>query len=263
MAELVIEADLALGAPGASSLERCCLGLPALHLVLAENQRENAERLDELGAALSVDEAGLHSALDALIEDEQRRLVMCAAAAGVTDGTGAETLASTMFGADGGAKPSLLRIRPATPNDSEALWLWRNDPDTRGASRSSAPVSWPEHQAWFEDALASPNRHVYVGEREQEPVAMVRFDAIAASEAAYAVSINIRPTARGGGGGRTALAQACRAFLNRMGPVRLEAEIRRDNQTSRNIFETLGFRCIGTLGDSGFDRYVCAAAPAA
>lgn len=46
MAELMTNADLAIGAAGSTSWERCCLGLPTLLLVLAENQKKVAEILD-------------------------------------------------------------------------------------------------------------------------------------------------------------------------------------------------------------------------
>ncbi|MGP8291666.1 UDP-2,4-diacetamido-2,4,6-trideoxy-beta-L-altropyranose hydrolase [Vreelandella zhanjiangensis] len=51
IAQLMTKADLAIGAAGSTSWERCCLGLPSLMVVLAENQREVAEKLDSLGAA--------------------------------------------------------------------------------------------------------------------------------------------------------------------------------------------------------------------
>jgi UDP-2,4-diacetamido-2,4,6-trideoxy-beta-L-altropyranose hydrolase len=51
MAELLANCDLAIGAAGTSSWERCCLGVPTLMFVLADNQREVAARLSEVGAA--------------------------------------------------------------------------------------------------------------------------------------------------------------------------------------------------------------------
>lgn len=45
MAELMAQADLAIGAAGATSWERCCLGLPTILFVLAENQEEIARQL--------------------------------------------------------------------------------------------------------------------------------------------------------------------------------------------------------------------------
>ncbi|MDF1582048.1 MAG: UDP-2,4-diacetamido-2,4,6-trideoxy-beta-L-altropyranose hydrolase [Methyloprofundus sp.] len=45
MAELMTHADLAIGAAGATTWERCCLGLPSIQLVIAENQRQIAHAL--------------------------------------------------------------------------------------------------------------------------------------------------------------------------------------------------------------------------
>ena len=39
LADLMSEADLAIGAGGATTWERCCLGLPSLVVSIAENQR--------------------------------------------------------------------------------------------------------------------------------------------------------------------------------------------------------------------------------
>jgi len=50
MAELMAAADLAIGAAGSASWERCCLGLPALIVSLADNQIDIAKGLDLLGA---------------------------------------------------------------------------------------------------------------------------------------------------------------------------------------------------------------------
>ncbi|WP_165678838.1 UDP-2,4-diacetamido-2,4,6-trideoxy-beta-L-altropyranose hydrolase [Metapseudomonas otitidis] len=64
MARLMAEADLAIGAAGSSSWERCALGLPALVVVLAENQRELARGLDRLGLAVDLGEHAEVSAAD-------------------------------------------------------------------------------------------------------------------------------------------------------------------------------------------------------
>lgn len=52
MAQLMADSDLAIGAAGGTSWERCCLGLPTIMLVLAENQRAVAHGLAKAGASL-------------------------------------------------------------------------------------------------------------------------------------------------------------------------------------------------------------------
>ena len=54
MASLIARADMAIGAGGVSALERCCLGVPSMILVVAENQRGNVEGLVRAGAAVSL-----------------------------------------------------------------------------------------------------------------------------------------------------------------------------------------------------------------
>ena len=49
MAELMNQADLALGAGGATALERCFLQLPALVTVTAENQTDGCVCCAQLG----------------------------------------------------------------------------------------------------------------------------------------------------------------------------------------------------------------------
>jgi UDP-2,4-diacetamido-2,4,6-trideoxy-beta-L-altropyranose hydrolase len=51
MARLMTDSDLAIGAAGSTAWERCCLGLPSIQMVLADNQREIANTLQASGAA--------------------------------------------------------------------------------------------------------------------------------------------------------------------------------------------------------------------
>lgn len=50
MAELMAAADLAIGAGGSASWERCCLGLPCIVGAVAQNQMQAAQDLSVLGA---------------------------------------------------------------------------------------------------------------------------------------------------------------------------------------------------------------------
>jgi len=67
MSELMFETDLAIGASGSTSWERCCLGLPTLLYVLAENQKDIANSLEQLGAVTIVQD--LKNNLQTIIDD--------------------------------------------------------------------------------------------------------------------------------------------------------------------------------------------------
>jgi spore coat polysaccharide biosynthesis predicted glycosyltransferase SpsG len=94
MAQLMADCDLAIGAAGATSWERCCLGLPSIMLVVAKNQLEVAKGLEDAGAAmLCLSAQGLSKQLavllDKLFADSEQIALLSKAAAMVTNGTGA------------------------------------------------------------------------------------------------------------------------------------------------------------------------------
>jgi UDP-2,4-diacetamido-2,4,6-trideoxy-beta-L-altropyranose hydrolase len=73
IAELMALADLAIGAGGTTTWERCCLGLPTLALVLADNQREIVEAMSAAGAMRNV---GWHADVTSLGLAEVLRMAL-------------------------------------------------------------------------------------------------------------------------------------------------------------------------------------------
>lgn len=55
IAELMASSDLMIGSAGSTSWERCCLGLPSLLIVAADNQQIVARHLSRMGVARIVD----------------------------------------------------------------------------------------------------------------------------------------------------------------------------------------------------------------
>lgn len=100
MAQRMADSDLAIGAAGSTAWERCCLGLPTLMVVLAENQQLGAHALEAAHAALFIGELSaiatqLPLAVADLI-DSERKSRMSLAASAVTDGRGVEKVLSAM-----------------------------------------------------------------------------------------------------------------------------------------------------------------------
>jgi UDP-2,4-diacetamido-2,4,6-trideoxy-beta-L-altropyranose hydrolase len=54
LAALMATADLAVGAGGTMNWERCCLGLPAIVVIVAKNQAETSRALHQAGAIVSL-----------------------------------------------------------------------------------------------------------------------------------------------------------------------------------------------------------------
>jgi UDP-2,4-diacetamido-2,4,6-trideoxy-beta-L-altropyranose hydrolase len=95
IAQLMADADIAIGAPSSASWERCALGLPTVLVTLAENQRQVDQELARLGAAMSlgwfegVTVKDIGAAIHGLEQDSSRVRKMSEAAFRITDGNGA------------------------------------------------------------------------------------------------------------------------------------------------------------------------------
>lgn len=101
MAKLMADSDLAIGAAGATSWERCCLGVPSIMLVVAENQLEVAKSLEEAGAALlcltgQALSKQLVVQLGKLRSDIEQVSLLSKAAAKVANGTGTSAVLARM-----------------------------------------------------------------------------------------------------------------------------------------------------------------------
>ncbi|MFA9462555.1 UDP-2,4-diacetamido-2,4,6-trideoxy-beta-L-altropyranose hydrolase [Thiohalorhabdus methylotrophus] len=99
VARLMAIADIAVGAGGTTSWERCCMGLPTLSAIAAENQRVIVQSLASKGAVHNLDEVGkgfearVSKSLNSFFEDSRRLHSMSLAARKVCDGHGAERIA--------------------------------------------------------------------------------------------------------------------------------------------------------------------------
>lgn len=96
MAGLMAGADLAIGAAGTTTWERCCLGLASLMLVIADNQKDIARLVARSGAALIATPDTIAGQLRDLAADPQGLRALSAAAASVCDGRGAARIADAL-----------------------------------------------------------------------------------------------------------------------------------------------------------------------
>lgn len=101
MAQRMVDSDLAIGAAGSTSWERCCLGLPTLMVVLADNQKEAAAHLEHAGAAhcLSLNDQlqqQIQARLILLLSQREQLSQMFICSSEITDGKGVERIVATM-----------------------------------------------------------------------------------------------------------------------------------------------------------------------
>jgi UDP-2,4-diacetamido-2,4,6-trideoxy-beta-L-altropyranose hydrolase len=95
MAELMAKSDFAIGAAGATSWERCCLGLPTAIVILAENQRFAADQLEKANAvcllrSLENLKRDLTDCMDKIMETESYMSNLGASGIAIIDGRGCQ-----------------------------------------------------------------------------------------------------------------------------------------------------------------------------
>jgi len=105
MPELMAAADLAFGASGSTSWERCCLGLPTICVTTAHNQLAIGHGLERAGAVMLAGNADgvttdlLLEALALLARSPERLAAMSEAAGRLVDGLGTSRVCECMLGA--------------------------------------------------------------------------------------------------------------------------------------------------------------------
>ncbi|HEY8158149.1 MAG TPA: UDP-2,4-diacetamido-2,4,6-trideoxy-beta-L-altropyranose hydrolase [Methylobacter sp.] len=240
MAELMAAADLSIGAGGGATWERCCLGLPAIAICTAENQRKQIADAASEGFMYTPDLdyefdriIGRH--ISSLIENSCLRQLISRNAMQTVDARGALRVVSSM-------SCSRIVIRTATADDSESLFAWRNHPTIRAVSRNSDPINWEEHSLWFASLLTDPNKVLLIGQRDGVPVGVVRFD-IQHHQAE--VSIYLVPGITGCG--RDLLHSAEIWFAQHCLEVNiLHADVLGSNERSHQLFLSAGYEVEST-----------------
>ncbi len=100
MAERMANTDLAIGAAGSTSWERCCLGVPSIMCIIANNQRVVANALSLEGAAILADGASvaqsIQQQIDQLLQNVDRLTELSQKAFKIVDGKGTDRVVQTM-----------------------------------------------------------------------------------------------------------------------------------------------------------------------
>lgn len=184
VAGLLADMDLCIGAAGSSSWERCCLGLPTVNVVLADNQREIAAALSGAGAVVDGGRIGEGTSLsmaewaqqhvEPLLADNDKRKVISNAARMITDGRGTMKVLSRLFSGQVRAGP--VQLRRADERDIALVYEWQCFPQTRRFAVNPNIPAWNEHQAWMKQKLRDLEAPFYIATAGGIAAGVVRLD---------------------------------------------------------------------------------------
>ncbi len=250
MASLMADADLAIGAGGSTTWERCCLGLPSIMIETAANQAGAVAAMEKIRAALgtgSLSHSQFASRLVAAVSQAIiERDTLSACSAGICDGQGTQRVADMILA-------NQLTVRASRLEDAKAVWHWRQDSGPVAFQFNPSSTTLADHLTWFAKALVAEERDLLIVEVNGQPAAHVRFDHYPDTSGEATISICLNPAFRGRGLGTSILDSACaHAFAN--GSARIVAKIHRDNIASLKIFRHAGFTYYSN--DGNFDRFI-------
>ena len=240
MAWEVANSDIVLGAGGISAWERCCLSTPTLMIILADNQRPNADALEAAGAVKLIDpdliEQDIANTLKGLLEDTDSLTQMARTATRLCDGLGTSRLAQAISVTPTAKDGKLVKLRPTCIDDAAIMLEWQRHPQTRRYARNPAIPSEKEHMAWIASKLADRRCVFNTITHGSAPAGILRFD-YDDSTNGFEVSILVSPHLKGLGIAGTAL----RLGQQLLAGWDLYAFIAAENSISQRLFRGNGF----------------------
>ncbi|WP_051822389.1 UDP-2,4-diacetamido-2,4,6-trideoxy-beta-L-altropyranose hydrolase [Desulfonatronum thiodismutans] len=238
--ELMLRADICIGAGGSTTWERLCLGLPSLVITVAENQVAFTVELDRdglvswIGRKKDISASDIRKAFVHEIEKLKIQALFSNAPAPV-DGLGALRVAEKIFPSG----KEELSLRKTCREDMDLFYCWANDPFVRENSFQKNPISWHEHVAWFNNKLESGLANILVMQtRSGLPVGQIRFDR---DQEVLNISYSLDPIARGRGWGGQLIELGSNAVRSTAQGKFIQGKVKTSNPASMQIFRKHGY----------------------
>lgn len=243
MAKLMKSASIAIGAPGTTTWERACMGLPSILIPIAENQlgiasifkKADISKIINLEDIATLLLPSLKSIRNDWANNSRKNLKVC-------DGLGVGRICQFL-------NPPLANnglpvyLRKATQKDIERVYEWQCEPLTRKFSRKTEVPSWDEHAKWMCGKLSDPFVYFYIIMHEGVPSGVVRLDKIDGERTnqgfnCYEVSIYLTERKT-----RLGLAKKVLGLVSKLHcHVGLYATVLPENNASVALFESAGYQ---------------------
>ena len=245
MPGLMAWADIAVSAGGITCWELAFMGVPFLILVLAENQRDIAQRLEDAGAAIDIGWANkrniseLSEDLEGLLYNADQRRKMSSRANKLVDGQGTSRVSSLMAWLSTGGGGRELTMREASLEDCWQIWFLSNDRKVRESSFNTEPIVFEDHILWYKEKLASSDTAFYVLDVHGVIGGQIRYGR---KGDAAEINYSVAPAFRGKGLGVTLIESTIYQACNKLKVDRVLAIVKNFNNASIWTFLNVGFK---------------------
>ena len=240
MAELMLDADIAIGSAGATAWERCCLGLPTLTIISAKNQETIATNLSKAGAIINLGwfdkltKEHFSQALENVLSVDKNYLNLVTNSFKCCHGLGTNNIIKIL----GDKIINQVSLRLADQKDCELTFQWQSDANLRKYSRNPKAVKKEEHIQWFHKTLKNKKRTLFIITVDNIPCGVLRLDEL--TEKQQEISILLDANYQG----KNIAFQAINIIPLRYRAKNILATVHKDNKASQRLFIRLGFQQI-------------------
>ena len=245
MAEIMANSDIAIGAAGATTWERCCLGLPTIQIVIAKNQQFLAEKLAYQNIAKLVKETNeiiflLESSLEWMESIGGSALEIC-------DGMGVYKVFNKMtdykivleeFG-----EIDLCNYVNLNKNDKALALSMRNHPEIKKWMHNQDSILDATHFEFIESLEIQTDRRYFLVKQNNNIIGSINFSEIN-FENSVDFGIYTNPFWQIKGAGRLLESAASQYAFNELGVKKIKLEVYLDNERAINFYKKCDFNPI-------------------
>ncbi|WP_130537797.1 UDP-2,4-diacetamido-2,4,6-trideoxy-beta-L-altropyranose hydrolase [Thiomicrorhabdus indica] len=240
MAEIMANADIAIGAAGSTTWERCCLGLPTIQLVIAENQRQIAEALSSINVVQILDEV---SFLPKVVRDALNQLKdLTENSSRLVDGQGASRVTNMLSQSYQNQEGHVFFPYTAlTPKQSLFVLAMRNHESIRKWMHQQKMITESEHLAFVGSLKSRIDRRFFMVQRAEKIIGTLNFTDIDNEQRRAEFGIFANPFLAEKGQGTALMILALDYALKILKLNELDLVVYDDNYAAICLYKKFGF----------------------
>ena len=240
MAQIMSNSDLAIGAAGSTTWERCCLGLPTILVAIADNQQLVASSLAQVGAAQVINQV---SELPDQINSAKVNLVkLSTSSIQISDGQGAlrvsRFITESYFGVQ---KHSLIPYTALTQEQSMFVLEMRNHQEIRQWMHNKCLISKSEHLLFIKGLIFCKDKRFFLVQRGDKILGAINFTDINLKSQKAQFGIFANPFLDEKGRGKTLTTLALQYATKTLNLTNLDLVVIPDNKLAINLYKKFGF----------------------
>ena len=245
MAEIMANSDMAIGAAGSTTWERCCLGLPSIQIIIAKNQIFSAENLAHYnGVKLLREIKGINHLLESASEWMND---VSNAALQVCDGMGIFKVFNKMTDykilLENFGEVDLCNYVNLSIDDKILALNMRNHPQTKKWMYNQKNILKTSHFNFIKGLENNIEKRYFLVKQQKNIIGSINFSQIN-SNSSVEFGLYTNPFVQSRGYGSILEAAASHYAFNELGVNKIKLEVFSNNERAINFYKKCGFEFI-------------------